>query len=76
MINTLSNFCDFQHTFPRTLEALVLNMLEPVGAEILTRKFDMMDQQTTSEEQLVLLFLLSIANHGDISKLLNGTVQG
>ncbi|CAO2194860.1 unnamed protein product [Urochloa humidicola] len=39
------------HTFPRTLEALVLNMLGPVGAEILTRKFDEIDQQTTKEEQ-------------------------
>lgn len=39
------------HTFPRTLENLVLNMLGPVGAEILTRKFDEMDQQTTKEEQ-------------------------
>ncbi|CAL4961121.1 unnamed protein product [Urochloa decumbens] len=39
------------HTFPRTVEALVLNMLGPVGAEILTRKFDEIDQQTTKEEQ-------------------------
>ncbi|KAL6845470.1 hypothetical protein ACP4OV_024965 [Aristida adscensionis] len=39
------------HIFPRTLEALVLNMLGPVGAEIFTRKFDEMDQQTTKEEQ-------------------------
>lgn len=39
------------HTLPRTLESLVLNMLGPVGAEILTRKFDEMDQQTTKEEQ-------------------------
>ncbi|KAL6614411.1 hypothetical protein ACP70R_036681 [Stipagrostis hirtigluma subsp. patula] len=39
------------HIFPRTLEALVLNMLGPIGAEILTRKFDEMDQQTTKEEQ-------------------------
>lgn len=39
------------HTFPRTLENLILNMLGPVGAEILTRKFDEMDQQTTKEEQ-------------------------
>uniref|UniRef100_A0A804QZK3 JmjC domain-containing protein n=1 Tax=Zea mays TaxID=4577 RepID=A0A804QZK3_MAIZE len=38
------------HTFPRTLENLILNMLG-VGAEILTRKFDEMDQQTTKEEQ-------------------------
>jgi tRNA wybutosine-synthesizing protein 5 len=29
-------------------------MLGPVGAEILTRKFDEMDQQTTKEEQSVL----------------------
>ncbi|KAF8663865.1 hypothetical protein HU200_055200 [Digitaria exilis] len=39
------------HTFPRTLETLVLDMLGPVGAEILTRKFDEIDQQTTKEEQ-------------------------
>jgi len=38
-------------TFPRTLETLVLNMLGPVGAEILTRKFDEIDQLTTIEEQ-------------------------
>ncbi|RLM91195.1 uncharacterized protein C2845_PM08G27050 [Panicum miliaceum] len=38
-------------TFPRTLETLVLNMLGPVGAEILTRKFDEIDQLTTKEEQ-------------------------
>jgi len=41
-------------TFPRTLETLVLNMLGPVGAEILTRKFDEIDQLTTIEEQSVL----------------------
>lgn len=39
------------HAFPRTLEALILNMLGPIGAEMLTRKFDEMDQQTTKEEQ-------------------------
>ena len=44
----------FQRTFPRTLETLVLNMLGPVGAEILTRKFDEIDQLTTIEEQSVL----------------------
>uniref|UniRef100_A0A0D9YFM0 JmjC domain-containing protein n=1 Tax=Oryza glumipatula TaxID=40148 RepID=A0A0D9YFM0_9ORYZ len=38
-------------TFPRTLEALVVNMLGPIGAEILTRKFDEMDQQATKEQQ-------------------------
>ncbi|XP_058105311.1 lysine-specific demethylase JMJ31 isoform X5 [Magnolia sinica] len=40
-----------QHNFPRTLEALILHMLTPVGAEVLTQKFDEMDQQTTKEEQ-------------------------
>ncbi|XP_020096263.1 uncharacterized protein LOC109715579 [Ananas comosus] len=39
------------HHFPRTVEALVLHMLSPVGAEILTRKFDEMDQLTTKEQQ-------------------------
>ncbi|CAM0883416.1 unnamed protein product [Alopecurus aequalis] len=39
------------HTFPRTLESLVLNILGPTGAEVLTRKFDEMDQRSTPEEQ-------------------------
>ncbi|KAM0936610.1 hypothetical protein DsansV1_C26g0190451 [Dioscorea sansibarensis] len=39
------------HYFPRTLEALVLHMLSPASAEVLTRKFDEMDQQTTKEQQ-------------------------
>ncbi|KAF3785695.1 tRNA wybutosine-synthesizing protein 5 [Nymphaea thermarum] len=38
-------------SFPRTLEALVLHMLSPAGAEILTQKFDEMDKKTTKEEQ-------------------------
>ncbi|XP_042377369.1 bifunctional peptidase and (3S)-lysyl hydroxylase JMJD7-like isoform X2 [Zingiber officinale] len=37
--------------FPRTLEALILYMLSPKGAEVLTRKFDEMDQQTNKEAQ-------------------------
>ncbi|KAJ8543140.1 hypothetical protein K7X08_005663 [Anisodus acutangulus] len=36
--------------FPRTLEALVLHALTPVGSEILTRKFEEMDQ-LISEDQ-------------------------
>ncbi|KAH1227391.1 Lysine-specific demethylase JMJ30 [Glycine max] len=40
-----------QHNFPRTLEALVLHVLSPVGAEVLTRKFDEMDQQTLEEDR-------------------------
>lgn len=37
--------------FPRTLEGLVLHMLSPVGAEVLTRKFDELDQQMTEEDR-------------------------
>ncbi|KAJ4727409.1 2-oxoglutarate (2OG) and Fe(II)-dependent oxygenase superfamily protein [Melia azedarach] len=39
------------HNFPRTLEALILHLLSPVGAEVLTRKFDEMDQQTSEEDR-------------------------
>jgi hypothetical protein len=53
VIWVILNFHAFQHTFPRTLEGLVLNILGPTGAEILTRKFDEMDQQSTPEEQWV-----------------------
>ncbi|KAA8543288.1 hypothetical protein F0562_021217 [Nyssa sinensis] len=42
---TLQNvFLVMVHNFPRTLEALILHLLSPVGAEVLTRKFDEMDQ--------------------------------
>lgn len=44
-------FLAMAHNFPRTLEALVLHVLSPVGAEILTRKFDEMDQQTLEEDR-------------------------
>lgn len=40
------------HQFPRTLEALILHVLSPIGAEVLTRKFDEMDQQVTNEQQI------------------------
>ncbi|KAE9463941.1 hypothetical protein C3L33_04133, partial [Rhododendron williamsianum] len=40
-----------QHNFPRTLEALMLHLLSPVGAEVLTRKFDEMDQLTAEEDR-------------------------
>ncbi|KAJ6817006.1 uncharacterized protein M6B38_413980 [Iris pallida] len=39
------------HHFPRTLEALILHVLSPVAAEVLTRKFDEMDKHTTKEQQ-------------------------
>nr|POF09879.1 hypothetical protein CFP56_53427 [Quercus suber] len=39
------------YNFPRTLEGLILHLLSPVGAEVLTRKFDEMDQQITEEDR-------------------------
>ncbi|KAJ6399345.1 hypothetical protein OIU77_019983 [Salix suchowensis] len=39
------------HNFPRTLEALILHLLSPVGAEVLTRKFDEVDQNTTEDDR-------------------------
>lgn len=39
------------HNFPRTLEALILHLLSPVGAEVLTRKFDEIDKLTSEEDQ-------------------------
>lgn len=37
--------------FPRTLEALIIHGLSPIGAEIMTRKFDEMDKEVAKEEQ-------------------------
>ncbi|XP_027184353.1 uncharacterized protein LOC113782659 isoform X3 [Coffea eugenioides] len=39
------------HNFPRTLEALILLVLSPVGAEVLTRKFEEMDQLIGEEDR-------------------------
>lgn len=50
-----SSFLFFQHNFPRTLEALIVHLLSPVGAEVLTRKFDDMDQQITEEDRYLLI---------------------
>uniref|UniRef100_A0A7N2KK64 JmjC domain-containing protein n=1 Tax=Quercus lobata TaxID=97700 RepID=A0A7N2KK64_QUELO len=44
-------FLAMAYNFPRTLEALILHLLSPVGAEVLTRKFDEMDQQITEEDR-------------------------
>ncbi|KAK7393498.1 hypothetical protein VNO78_22056 [Psophocarpus tetragonolobus] len=44
-------FLAMVYNFPRTLEALVLHVLSPVGAEVLTRKFDEMDQQILEEDR-------------------------
>ncbi|CAN6806297.1 unnamed protein product [Brassica oleracea] len=37
--------------FPRTLEALIIHMLSPVAAEVLTQKFDEIDQQSGEEDR-------------------------
>ncbi|KAF7818365.1 jmjC domain-containing protein C isoform X1 [Senna tora] len=44
-------FLAMAQSFPRTLEALVLHVLSPVGAEVLTRKFDEMDKQIREEDR-------------------------
>ncbi|KAE8009788.1 hypothetical protein FH972_006202 [Carpinus fangiana] len=44
-------FLAIAYNFPRTLEALIVHLLSPVGAEVLTRKFDEMDQQITEEDR-------------------------
>ncbi|KAL8236292.1 hypothetical protein R6Q59_017373 [Mikania micrantha] len=44
-------FLAMVHHFPRTLEALVLHLVSPVGAEVLTRKFEEMDQLTNEEDR-------------------------
>lgn len=44
-------FVVMAHKFPRTLEVLILHLLSPVGAEVLTRKFDEMDQKTSEEDR-------------------------
>ncbi|KAM3326089.1 putative protein isoform X1 [Capsicum chacoense] len=44
-------FLAMANNFPRTLEALVLHALTPVGSEILTRKFEEMDQLISGEDQ-------------------------
>eukprot|EP00268_Persea_americana_P032763 TRINITY_DN3232_c0_g1_i10.p1 TRINITY_DN3232_c0_g1~~TRINITY_DN3232_c0_g1_i10.p1 ORF type:complete len:105 (-),score=23.14 TRINITY_DN3232_c0_g1_i10:332-646(-) len=64
-----------QRNFPRTLEALILHVLTSVGAEVLTRKFDEMDQQTTKEEQreFYQLFYSVFDNQfAAMDKILNG----
>lgn len=50
-LDLLAAFLAMVHSFPRTLEALILHMLSPVGAEVLTRKFDELDQHLTDEER-------------------------
>lgn len=44
-------FLAMAYNFPRTLEGLILHLLSPVGAEVLTRKFDEMDRQTSEKNR-------------------------
>ncbi|GAB2234584.1 hypothetical protein Droror1_Dr00003840 [Drosera rotundifolia] len=37
--------------FPRTLDALITHLLSPIGAEVLTRKFDQLDEVMNEEER-------------------------
>ncbi|KAF4370190.1 hypothetical protein F8388_007331 [Cannabis sativa] len=46
-----SVFLAMAFNFPRTLEALILHLLSPVAAEVLTRKFDELDHLTTKEDR-------------------------
>ncbi|CAI9107755.1 OLC1v1007191C1 [Oldenlandia corymbosa var. corymbosa] len=39
------------NNFPRTLEALILHVLSPVAAEVLTRKFEQMDELINEEDR-------------------------
>ncbi|GER24872.1 2-oxoglutarate (2OG) and Fe(II)-dependent oxygenase superfamily protein [Striga asiatica] len=46
-----SVFLAMAHNFPRTLEALVMHGLSSVGAEVLTRKFEQMDQVISEDDR-------------------------
>lgn len=50
-LNLQKMFLAMVHHFPRTLEALVLHLVSPVGAEVLTRKFDEMDQLISEDDR-------------------------
>ncbi|KAF5810639.1 putative tRNA(Phe) (7-(3-amino-3-carboxypropyl)wyosine(37)-C(2))-hydroxylase [Helianthus annuus] len=50
-LNLQKMFLAMVHHFPRTLEALVLHLVSPVGAEVLTRKFEEMDQLINEEDR-------------------------
>ncbi|PIN18449.1 Phosphatidylserine-specific receptor PtdSerR, contains JmjC domain [Handroanthus impetiginosus] len=46
-----SVFLAMAHNFPRTLEAFILHALSPVGVEVLTRKFEQLDQIMASDDR-------------------------
>ncbi|XP_047339761.1 jmjC domain-containing protein C [Impatiens glandulifera] len=63
------------HNFPRTLEALILHLLSPVGAEALTRKFDEMDRLTSEQDRNIFYEIFYGAfddQFGAMNAILNG----
>lgn len=61
----------FQHNFPKTLEAFVLHALTPVGTEVLTRKFEQLDQMVAADDQYIPIplygsFVLHEVQHTDL----------
>lgn len=50
-LTLLTVFLAMARNFPRTLEALILHILSPVGAEALTRKFEEMDHLISEEDR-------------------------
>ncbi|XP_019428124.1 PREDICTED: tRNA wybutosine-synthesizing protein 5 isoform X2 [Lupinus angustifolius] len=63
------------HNFPRTLEAFVLHALSPVGAEVLTRKFDEMDQQSLEEDR-IRFYEVFYSAFDDQSAAMNSILKG
>lgn len=63
------------HQFPRTLEALILHVLSPTAAEILTQKFEEMDQLMTKEQQIQ-FYLLFYSVFDDPSVAMDAILKG
>ncbi|XP_019428123.1 PREDICTED: jmjC domain-containing protein C isoform X1 [Lupinus angustifolius] len=68
-------FLAMAHNFPRTLEAFVLHALSPVGAEVLTRKFDEMDQQSLEEDR-IRFYEVFYSAFDDQSAAMNSILKG
>ncbi|KAI9119444.1 hypothetical protein K1719_010119 [Acacia pycnantha] len=68
-------FLAMAQNFPRTLEALVLHVLSPVGAEVLTRKFDELDQQTLAEDRNI-FYEAFYSAFDDQSMAMNSILKG
>ncbi|CAL0300599.1 unnamed protein product [Lupinus luteus] len=68
-------FLAMAHNFPRTLEAFVMHALSPVGAEVLTRKFDEMDQQSLEEDR-IRFYEVFYSAFDDQSAAMNSILKG